>query len=452
MIKYIRLVITILAFLPLANVVMAQSTATTSSPYSKYGLGTLNQDALPETRAMGGIGTAINKLGFYNYINSANPASYSYIGLTTIDIGLFNNSVTLSQNGVPSQTNSNFRLSHVSFGIPVSKRSALSFGLKPYTELGYNYTQTKSNLGSGLPSDTNAVNYIYSGDGGLSKAYLGYGFGLGKHIAFGANASYIFGNLQQFRSVEIPNLYGNLNTRIEQSNSVSGLAYDAGTQITFDFKGKKDRPGDPPSRHLTFGYSANLSSQLRTQNKYVITQYQKNFATGDENNAADSVVNNQTSGAKIKLPLIHHFGISFQNDGKFLVGADYSIGNWSQLTIAGVNQGLQNTQTFNVGGQFTPNANSINSYLAAVDYRLGFNYEKTYVQINGTNINQKAITFGFGFPLAPSVGQISFYKLNISAEIGERGTLSNNLIRERFYNFHLGFLLNDKWFRRYKFD
>lgn len=436
MIKFTRFIL-IFFFALSVKAAMAQSTATTSSPYSKYGLGLVDEDVLPQMRGMGGIGTAINRINGYNTANSLNPASYGFVNLTTIDIGLYANTVTLNQSGVNSQTNFNSRLSHVVFAIPVSKRSALSFGLKPYTELGYNYVQTHSNLGTTSPIDTNAVNYVYSGDGGLSKAYLGYGFGLGKHLYFGGNMSYIFGNLQQYSTTQIPNLYGVLNSEVEQSNHVGGLNYDVGTQVAFDFS---------ETTHLTFGYSASLSTKLNTHYKYIITQ--RNGT--DASVAADTVVRQESDGAKIKLPLVNHFGVSYQKDGKYIIGADYSIGKWSDLNIAGVNQNLQNSQTFNVGGQIIPNINQYNSYLAAMSYQLGFKYEKTYININSTDIKERAVTFGLGFPLPANNG--AFYKINFSGEIGTRGTLDNGLIKENYFNFHLGFTLNDKWFRKYKFD
>src|SRR5476651_1758427 len=123
---------------------LAQTSATSSSPYSKYGFGLYEDALLPQNRAMGGIGTALGKTGGYNDINIINPASYSYINLTTIDMGLLISADQLSQNGQPTQTSSNFRLSHVAFAVPVTHHSALSFGLVPYTNVGYNYTQTGS--------------------------------------------------------------------------------------------------------------------------------------------------------------------------------------------------------------------------------------------------------------------------------------------------------------------
>jgi len=141
---------------------------------------------------------------------------------------------------------------------------------------------------------------------------------------------------------------------------------------------------------------------------------------------------------------------------KFLVGVDYSIGKWADLRIDGTNPGMVNSSTFNIGGQYTPDINSLNSWLATLDYRFGVMLDNTYYNVPNasgagyTNIKAKSVNVGLGIPLRGS--QTSFYKLNLSAEFGQRGTLSNGLVKENFVNFRLGFTLNDKWFQRYKFD
>ncbi|TWR30415.1 hypothetical protein FPZ43_05595 [Mucilaginibacter pallidiroseus] len=440
MIKFIRF--GVLVLLTAATVTAnAQSTATTSSPYSRYGLGDYNPAVLPTNIGMGGISTAINTVGLFNNINPANPASYSKIGITVIDAGLLARITTLNKTGQNSQSNNSFRLSHLAFGIPVSKRSALAFGLMPYTEMGYNYRQKLNNFGTGLPADTNAVNYIYSGDGGLSKIYLGYGFGIGSHLSIGANASYIFGNLKETQSTEIPNIsLGVLNSRVEESNAINGFNYDFGAQYSIDFSLR---------RHLTFGYSGSANTKLNTQSRYIVSNYYSD-SNGDAGLATDSIVNRTNPKGKVQLPLMQHFGISYQNDGKFLIGADYSMGKWSELTVDGVNRGLRNSRTVNVGGQFTPNINSLSNYWASVDYRLGFIMDDTYMVVNNTNIKRYAGTIGFGLPLRPN--NSSFYKINLAAEVGRRGTLASGLVKENYINLHLSFTLNDKWFQKYRFD
>ena len=87
-----------------------------------------------------------------------------------------------------------------------------------------------------------------------------------------------------------------------------------------------------------------------------------------------------------------------------------------------------------------------------MEYRLGFIYDETYLNLNNTNINRYAVTFGLGLPLAPSQTLTTFYKINLSAEVGRRGTLENGLVKENYVNLHLSFTLNDKWFTRYKYQ
>src|ERR1700740_1893850 len=128
MIKYTRFFIILLLAVS-AFGVRAQTTATTSSPYSRYGLGDIDTTILPQQRGMGNIAAAINKINNYNTINVTNPASYGAINYTTFDIGIYGNSIGLSQTGQTSVRNGNFRLSHINFAVPVSRRSALSFGL-----------------------------------------------------------------------------------------------------------------------------------------------------------------------------------------------------------------------------------------------------------------------------------------------------------------------------------
>lgn len=430
----------ILLFVFSAFAASAQSTS--SSPYSKFGLGDLQQQSLPQNMGMGGIAAGVRTVGGYNNINMLNPASYSAIGLTVIDIGAYANINTLSNNSA-TQTGTAFRLNHIAFAVPVTRgTSALSFGLLPYSDLGYNFKQVTK-------IDTNTVNSVYGGEGGLSKAYFGYGFSLFKHLSLGANVSYIFGDLRQTRSVEIPNYDGSIystassfNTRIEQSQSIKGLSYDYGLQYQFDLS---------TTSKIVLGYSGSLKSTLTSSTKYVSTQYLNNASDGTEQIAADTTYIRQGSNTKIALPLIQNFGISYQKEGHYLIGADYSRGNWSALTNDGVNMGLNNTESYHIGGQITPNNNAINSYFAVVDYRLGYQYNKTYVRTSGTDINASVFSVGLGLPIR-SQNRSAFYKVNFAAEVGQRGTLANNLIKENFVNIRLSFLLNDKWFTKFKFD
>src|ERR1700761_1424063 len=102
MIKYLRLIITVLLAVSVMKV-SAQSTRTTSSPYSRYGIGDFNPQLLPQNIGMGGIATATNLIGSYNSINLTNPAAYSFINYTVIDAGFSTNVLSLSKSGSPNE-------------------------------------------------------------------------------------------------------------------------------------------------------------------------------------------------------------------------------------------------------------------------------------------------------------------------------------------------------------
>jgi len=418
---------------------------TTQSPYSKFGVGNIKGMLLPQFRAMGGISTGVYKPSdYYSNVNMQNPASYPGIDLTTVDVGM-SFGLTNLKSGNTSESSFNSTLSHLVIGVPVNKHSAMSFGVVPYSELGYQFTNSATLTGTGANPSSQNVNYIYSGEGGLTKAYIGYGYRFG-HLNLGANAEYLFGNMLQSRSTEMvtptDQVDNSINSRMQNKNSVGGISFSYGMQYDIPLNSKTS---------IILGYSGSSASTVNSTKSYIVTQYTKT-AAGDENTAIDSLISTENGKTNLKMPLIHNFGFSIQKKNKWMVGADYRMGKWSKFSIDGVNQGLQDTYGFSVGSQITPDINSIGSYFNRVDYRVGFQYDKTYIQLNNQDIKQMAVTFGFGFPMARAATTLAIYKINFTTELGRRGTTSNGLLQENYINFHLGFTLNEKWFRKFKFD
>lgn len=426
-INYIAAVLLLLAS------ISVNAQVTTQSPYSRFGLGNVKGALLPQFKAMGGISTGVYKPGGFSNINMQNPASYSGITLTTLDMGL-TGAVTTLKDGSKSESSFNGTLSHLAVAFPVvAGKSAISFGLLPFTELGYEYTITDK-------LDTNSVNYLYSGEGNLTKAYFGFGQQFGEHFRVGGNVEYIFGNLQEQASLEPVNQVA-YNSRNTKKNSVGGIGFSYGAQYEIPLGTRK---------RITLGYSGSSSSSVNYKKTFLTTIYQRDNQGNEISPVVDTVKIVENNSAKMKLPLMHNFGISVQRDNKWMIGADYRMGKWSKLSMDGVNQGLQDSWGFSAGGQITPDATAISGYFKHVDYRVGFQYDKTYIQLNNQDVKQMAVTFGVGLPLALS--RSSYYKLNFTTEVGKRGSLTNGLIQENYINFHLGFTLNDTWFRRYKFD
>ncbi|WP_188504012.1 hypothetical protein [Parapedobacter pyrenivorans] len=407
--------------------------STTSSPYSRYGLGEIRGDLLPQSRAMGGISTGIRYLSGYGNINVGNPASYSALALTTIDVGVFGNITQLSKNQL-SENSYNFSLSHINFGIPLGRPGGISFGIMPFSDVGFSYA---------IPGkiDTTDIRTVYAGAGGTTKAYLGYGIQINKNFSVGTNVSYIFGTLESINSVEFPGDVGALNVRTDSSQYVNGFSFDYGAQY-FQPLGN--------NVSLTIGYSGTAGTPLNTKASRVITRTPTSVEDDYENLPVDTIGTYEGAKQRITMPMKHSVGFSVAKGNNWMVGGDVNYAKWSSYRIGEHNPQLTDSYGFAVGGQITPDVTSVN-YLNVVDYRLGFKYNKSYINIDNQDINQMALTVGFGFPL-PSLFGTSFYKINFSTEFGQMGTLSNSLVRERYINFNLGFTLNDRWFRRTTYD
>lgn len=407
--------------------------ATTSSPYSRYGLGEMRGDLLPQSRAMGGIATGVRYLNGYGNINIGNPASYSALGLTTIDAGLFGNITELSNNQL-TENSYNFSLSHISFGVPLGRPGGISFGIMPFSDVGFSYA---------IPGtiDTVGIRTVYAGAGGTTKAYLGYGVQINKNFSVGVNASYIFGTLERINSVEFPNDIGALNVRTDSSQYIKGFSFDYGLQY-FQPLGN--------NVNLTIGYAGTAGSPLNTSTSRVITRTPTSVEDDQENLPVDTVSVDEGMKQRITMPMKHSIGFSIAKGNNWLIGGDFNYAKWSDYRVGDRNPQLTDSYGFAIGGQITPDVTSVN-YFGVVDYRLGFKYDKSYINIDNQDINRMALTVGFGFPL-PSLFGVSFYKINFATEFGQMGKLSNNLVRERYINFNLGFTLNDRWFRRNYYD
>ncbi|MCL4639904.1 MULTISPECIES: hypothetical protein [Olivibacter] len=418
----------------------ASAQSNSSSPYSAFGLGALRGDQLPQYRAMGGLSTGVRSLGGYSNINVANPAAYSSIRLSTFDIGAYMNRTILEKGG-NSEASGNFALNHINFAIPLSQRSAFSFGLMPFSDMGYNYASPMS-FGSG---DTTRANRAFAGEGGLSKAYIGYGVQIGKYFSVGANVSYLFGKLNNISGIEYPNQLGATNSRIENKRDINGFNYDLGLQYHTTLNEKT---------LLTLGYTNSLGTKLNSTASEIVTRISSNISDGTINSVLDTVSSYFGNEEKITLPMRHSFGFSINRANKWLLGADLRYAKWSDYKDGSVlddQTKFKDSYGASLGGQWTPDITSIR-YWNVVDYRFGLRYDKTYLNLNGQDIKDMAVSLGLGLPIRAQSGIQAYYKINLTAEYGQRGTLTNNLVKERYFNFTVSFMLNDRWFQRYRYD
>jgi len=399
-----------------------------SSPYSYYGVGDLYSNNNARSLSMGRIGLTFRNS---NYINFSNPSSYIGFDSTSFvfEGGILNRFKEL-ETTESYQQSSYTNLSYLAFGFPVFRWWASSFGLLPFSSAGYKVSEDTilTNIGN--------VKYIYEGNGGINQLYFGNAFKIGKNLSIGINASYLFGTIDKIRVVSFPDSINYYNIHNNESQYISDLYFTYGLQYH-----KKLKNDITLETGLVFNNSSNISAK-----KSMLTQ-RFFLSTTSTSVMIDTLENVSGVKGNIKLPTSIEGGITFNKQGKWLVGVEGSWQNWSKYSSFGVSDSLVDSYNISVGTEFSPTSNNLSKYWKKMYYRFGLRYNSTYLQLNNNQINEYGISFGFGFPLRRWNAT-----LNTGFELGRRGTTDNGLIRESFGNIIIGIAIKEKWFQIRKYE
>ncbi|MGB3948322.1 MAG: hypothetical protein WBM13_10070 [Bacteroidia bacterium] len=424
-----------------------------SSPYSRYGIGDMGGKGFGQNLAMAGTSIAMqNDTTAMFFINSNNPASYANYRLTAAEVGT-NVSLTQLQSSSTKQSVNNASLSYISLAIPLKKWWGASVGLMPYSSVGYKVSDQQTITGAG------DVNFVYEGSGGINQVYFGNGIKpfytlkkakALKHLSLGANASYLFGSSNNVKRSVFDGTYF-FNTRSGTTTRVADIYLDYGLQYAYSIDSINGRELKDKVKLLfgaTFANETPINATIDslTYNYYLSSQ---NIEYGK-----DTVQNVQNVKGEIIFPKSIGVGIGFKKGDKLIVAADYRMQYWSTYKAFDKSQKLKNGSSISVGAQYTPNskANGKGSYAKRINYRAGFRYVQTPLELKNTALNEYSLTAGLGFPVGRSFLLQNFSMINIGLELGQRGTTDNGLIKQQFIKCTIGVTINDRWFVKPKFD
>ena len=424
--------------------IWAQSNGSSSS-YSRFGLGAMENQAQGYNKAMGGIGVGL-RAG--NRINTLNPASYSAIDSITLllDAGMTGAFGNMKQNG-SSVNIYQCKLDYVNIGLRLYRNLGMSVGFMPYTTIGYDF-----NTSSKVANDPNSLQTItsltnYSGDGGLHQAYLGLGYKVFKELSVGVNASLIWGD---YTHTVLQTYYtgGSSSTQYNGLNSIEiaeirTWKLDIGAQYPLKLT---------PNDVLVLGATASIGHKIKsdaTMTRFTDQQ--------DEDATLDTIRN------AFDLPYTYGIGASWNHKNKLLVGLDFKQEMWGScrspqmISVGGVPRfdsqtgAYKNRITIAAGAQYTPDIVG-RRYWKRIQYRIGANYSTPYLKVNGQNGPKEfALTAGFGLPLTNRSSydnRVSY--VNVGMEWLRRAPSVSNQITENYFMLHLGVNFNEDWFRKFK--
>lgn len=414
----------------------AQNSNKENAPYSRYGIGELRTGTNISLRGMGSTTTAYSNPFS---VNTENPASYSFLKLTTYEAGGEASTRNLTSGGVSYGTGS-ATLSYINIGIPLGKHGGMAFGLKPQSKVYYKLQDTTNFNTEGGPNNQPIPGMgknlnIYSGDGGLNYAFVGGAATYGG-FSIGFNFGYMFGTVRNSSVLQQTDTFLTYSSEFTRYTKMGGIYYKLGAMYE-----------TPVSKNmkLRLGATAALGQNINGWRDDYWVQFR--FAS-DGTTLQDTSYHSAEAKGKIALPLTYSFGAQLAGNDKWAVNLDFSSAQWNQYRNYGVKDSVAD-QTYRLaaGAEYTPNPSSIYNYLQRVTYRLGAYYGSDYVSLRGTTLNYYAVTVGASLPFRRGTDRI-----HTALELGRRGTETNGLIRENFVRFSLGISLNDKWFIKRKYD
>lgn len=398
-----------------------------SSPYSRYGVGLVNNNTNNSLSAMGGLSYAMQS---NNYINFRNPASYiafdslSFVGDISFNItAIYLKTNTLSQKGAIG------RLNYITIGMPVTKHWRTSVGFLPFSDRGYNITDSRE------LDDIGTVNYKYTGEGGLMQLYWGNAFQLCKGLSIGLNISYLFGTLSSVRYEEFQGDYF-YNYRIAQNDYADGIYLQAGLQYIAKIGDK---------HQLGIGAVYENAAYVWMKRNLLVNRYINEYNSVTTYDTAYAVMNQK---GNMKMPQSVGGGLTYSFKNKLTVGVDVTWQNWAKFSLMGKSDSLHNAIVTNVGLQYIPDPSS-GKFGKNIAIRAGAKYSTGYMQVKGTPISEFAISFGLGLPFKTYNSKCT---LNLLMEYGSMGSRKNNLIRQNYFRVGLNLVLVERWYQRVKLE
>ncbi|MBR2437620.1 MAG: outer membrane protein transport protein, partial [Bacteroidales bacterium] len=278
------------------------------------------------------------------------------------------------------------------------------------------------------------ISYEKYGTGSISQLFLGAAMNVTPNLAVGAQMIYYFGALSRNSNVLFDTDFSMRDINTGWDYDMNSMGAKVGLQYFNDIAA---------NTRLTVGATYRFATDL--DGNYT------RFATVEMNGTpVDTISMDAVENYKVEIPSELAFGVSVRKKDKWMFGIDYVRQNWSDSFFGetpGVDFKPETSSSIRAGFEFIPNRYDIRYYLKRATYRFGAYYDKTYINIGGNQINAAGITFGMSLPVFRWYNSLTW-----SVDLGQRGSLDNNLVRERYIQFNINLNLHDMWFIKRKYN
>lgn len=405
-----------------------------NDPYSTYGVGRIQDNEFAHRSGAKPLGLVHQENSSYSL---QNPASYAFLEYTTFNMGL-GGKLYEQQRQDSSYQDNRIGFGYLSLGFPIMKDIGwgASFGVTPFSHLGYR--QARRDFDPEIEQD---YQIRRTGDGGISKFYLGNGFQITPRLSLGFNVGYLFGELERSLIYDYQALRGR-SSRSITSRQVGDFIFEGGVQYSRDLQ---------EDLELLVGANARIPRNINyTINQTTLTYQSLNdprlsFEDIENTILVDTTDQTADKTRSMKLPGSYQTTVALQKANDWQVGLGFSYEQWSTMEIGSIDQELGDRTEVSLSGELLPSRESLSTYIERMSFRFGIKYANSYLQPTGEQLNRYTLSFGTSFPVSQQQSTV-----NLGLVAGQLGKDEDQLYRERFLRFKVGLNLNERWFRSRK--
>ena len=186
--------------------------------------------------------------------------------------------------------------------------------------------------------------------------------------------------------------------------------------------------------------------------------YATNYRYANQSSVTDTLKHKVDTLAKTGVRFADELGIgiSFKGGERWSAEFNYLRSDWRKsgmdkaqgFSAVGESRFSSTvSQSFRAGFEIVPNRNDIRYYLRRCAYRAGVYYDQAYYKLDGNNVNSVGLTLGVTLPVYRWYNGIS-----LGVDVGQRASKRNNMIRERYAMFVIGFNIHDIWFQKPRYN
>lgn len=412
------------------------------SPYSIYGVGELSSAGTAYNSSMAGVGIAGRDNRYLNILNPASVTARDSLSVL-IDFSVYSDNKVFAQGDMRSAYNT-ANIGCLAMSFPIYKSSAFMVGITPYSGTGFGY---KFNYDDpSVIGHTGKITYTAEGQGALYQAFLGAGVTFFNRLSLGAQAIYYFGQTGKSYTTSFSDAS---YSGVQNGQSLTLRAFGGRFGVQYE---QPLGNGDVICAGATYTLNSKLMGNIEDYSYST-----SSAATDTLMYRADTLT---AARSKARLASEIGVGLSYRHSDRWMVELDYKYADWRNSGLSNYSAFRGNTSAssqyssfssntshnFRLGFEYVPNRNDIRYYFNKVTYRGGLYYKQDYFKVDGYPVNAYGLTLGLTFPLNRRYNSVSF-----AVELGQRGTVKNNLIRENYVNFTLGISIFDIWFEKHKY-